>query len=127
MVKVTRSEDCGNSPKNLFIQSLAIALAKREIGSVLGSVSDDIRWHVVGKMRVQGKPDLVSAISSPMAPDLAAITVHHVVTHGKAGCVNGTLQTTGGLTIDFCDVFEFTGARGDRVKAITSYRIEGKR
>ena len=89
-------------------------------------MSDDIHWNLVGEKLIQGKADLAELIRSHNAIELALLTIHHVVTHGKAGSVNGTMKSKDGRTIGFCDVYEFTTAKGTSVQAITSYAIEGK-
>jgi hypothetical protein len=58
---------------------------------------------------------------------IAILTIHHVVTHGKAGSVDGILQLQDGGSVAFCDVYEFTNAKGTAVRAITSYLIERSR
>ena len=123
--EVVPSPDCGNSPKNLFVQDLAIAFAKRDIGSLLDGVSEEVYWRMVGEKEVRGKDELADLVASRKADEVAKLTVHHVVTHGKAGSVNGTRVFKDGRMDEFCDVYEFTSARGNRVQAITSYVIEG--
>ncbi len=124
MTKIIRSEDCGNSPKNSFIQEVAIALAMRNVEFLLRSVSDDIRWYIVGRKLVQGKAEFVDFIQSLGDHQIDTLTIHHVVTHGKAGSVNGIARLNDGGSQEFCDVWEFTNAKGTSVKAITSYMIE---
>ena len=48
MTRVIIGEDCGNSPKNIFVQEITIALANGDVKSVLNSVTEDIRWSIVG-------------------------------------------------------------------------------
>jgi hypothetical protein len=55
---------------------------------------------------------------------LSAMIMHHIATHGKAGAVNGTTKLKNGKTRAFCDVYEFSGAKGTSIKEITSYVIE---
>ena len=55
MTRVITSEDCGNSPKNIFVQDLTIALTKRDSKFILDNVTDDIRWNIVGDKLIEGK------------------------------------------------------------------------
>ena len=126
MTRVIAAEDCGNSPKNLFVASLATAFAKGDTRFILGSVTDDIRWQIVGQQLVQGKEAFAEALQRMTCDKVAELTLGHVVTHGKAGAVNGTQKLEGGRTRAFCEVYEFSGAKGTRVSAITSYVIETK-
>ena len=42
MTKVIIGEDCGNSPKNIFVQELTIAFAKGDSKCLLKNVTDDV-------------------------------------------------------------------------------------
>ena len=55
--------------------------------------------------------------------DAAALTIDHVVTHGRAGAVDGSL-TFAGRAARFCDVFDFSNAKGSSVSRIISYRVD---
>ena len=126
MTRVITSEDCGNSPKNIFVQDLTIALAKRDSKFILGNVTDDIRWNIVGDKLIKGKDSFAKALEKIKSDKAVQLTVHHVATHGKAGAVNGTTKMKDGKTRAFCDVYEFSNSKGNTVKEITSYIIEVK-
>lgn len=124
MTTIIVSEDCGNSPKNIFLQNLTIAFAKGDKKSVLGSVTNDIRWHVVGERLVEGKEVFAEALDKIGNDRVEKLTIQHVVSHGKAGAVNGILKLKNGKTVAFCEVYEFSGAKGASVREITLYAIE---
>ena len=126
MTRVITSEDCGNSPKNIFVQDLTIALAKRDSKFPLDSVTDDIRWNIVGDKLIEGKDSFAKALKGMKDDKAVQLTVQHVATHGKAGAVNGTTKMKDGKTRAFCDVYEFSNSKGNTVKEITSYVIEVK-
>jgi len=123
MAKIFISEDCGNSPKNLFVQTVSIALAVSDAPTLLGSVTEDIRWNLVGHKLVEGKDALAEALAQIEDGRLLELAIQHVVTHGKAGAVNGVAKLKDGKTRAFCDVYEFSGVKGTTVKEITSYWI----
>jgi len=123
MVNVIVSEDCGNSPKNQFLEKLTIAFAQRDTGFILSSVTPDIGWQLVGEKQIQGKDAFAAALAQLAADNVVELSIHHVVTHGKAGAVNGTLTLADGQTCAFCDVYEFNGAKASSVQQITSYVI----
>jgi hypothetical protein len=58
--------------------------------------------------------------NSPKNKLVQQLTIEHVVTHGRAGTLNGSIILMDGTTRAFCDVHEFSGAKGTHVKAITS-------
>jgi hypothetical protein len=126
MTEVNRSEDCGNSPKNRFVQELSIALALREMAPILEGISDDASWEVVGSSRLEGKAAFAEELRVDGPVQAESVTIHHVVTHGKAGAVNGTIRADDGSVRQFCDVYEFTSAKGGSVRAITSYVIDSQ-
>ena len=122
MTKIISSEDCGNSPKNIFVQELTIALGSGNVNSVLNRVTDDIRWTIVGEKVIQGKDHLAEALEKEN--NVLELTVHHVATHGRAGAVNGTRKFKDKNEQGFCHVYEFRDTKGTSIKEITSYVIE---
>ena len=124
MTKVIISEDCGNSPKNIFIQELTIAFAKGELKFLLKSISDEIRWNRVGDQVIEGKDRFAEELEERKKEAVAELSIHHIATHGKAGAVDGILKFNNGKTWAFCDVYEFGNSKGTNVAKIISYVIE---
>ena len=123
MTKVIVGEDCGNSLKNIFIKELTVAFAKGDLKYILARVTDEIRWNIVGYGSMDGKDAFANALKQMKSIKVEAVTIHHIATHGKSGFVNGTTQLEDGTTSTFCDVYEFSNAKGAAVKEITSYVI----
>jgi limonene-1,2-epoxide hydrolase len=126
MTKNIIGEDCGNSPKNIFLQKFTIAFAKGDAKFILGSVTDDIRWNMVGEQLIQGKDNFAKALEQMKNDKAVELTIHHIATHGKSGAANGTTKLKNGKTRAYCDVYEFKDTKGSSVKEITSYMIEIK-
>jgi len=124
MTKINTSEDCGNSPKNILIQDLMIAFAKGATQFILKSVADEIEWNIVGGPRIQGKANFSRHLKEMTNHKTAELNIFHVSTHGRTGAVNGTKKLKNGQTFAFCDVYEFTNAKGTSIRDITSYMIE---
>jgi hypothetical protein len=123
MTRIVPSETCGNSPKNLFVQDLAIACARHDIDFLLDNFSDDIRWHIVGDQELRGKDAVAEWLRSRQDSETAELVIEHAITHGRVGSVNGVTKCGQGGRNEFCNVYEFTSARATGVKAITSYVI----
>jgi hypothetical protein len=123
MMKINVSKDCGNSPKNIFIQNLTIAFAKGETGFILESVAEDIVWNIAGGLLIQGKRDFTNVLKGMKNDKTVELNIFHVTSHGKAAAVNGTQKLKSGEILAFCVVYEFTNAKGTVIKEITSYRI----
>jgi hypothetical protein len=124
MTDVIRIGDCGNSPKNLLVESLSIALATGDIGGVGAALADNVHWRVVGNEPVAGVGALADALRIGGKRTPKRVVIGHVMTHGRAGAVSGTVEFAGGRQREFCDVFEFSSAKGTHVSRITSYRVE---
>jgi predicted site-specific integrase-resolvase len=124
MTKIIKSDDCGNSPKNLLVESISIALALGDGESLSGSVTDDIRWNMIGSVLLQGRKSFSERFKQVKNDKVTEIVIQHVATHGKSGAVNGTKKLKSGKTYAFRDVYEFSGAKGTSAHEITSYVIE---
>jgi ketosteroid isomerase-like protein len=120
MTKVIVHEDCGNSPKNLFVQKLITAIAKKDVKFMLRHISEDIRWNIVGGRVYQGKDEVARVLQQI---EVDQLNLRHIATHGRTGVGDGTLKLKDGRSQAFCDVFDFTSAKGDMVKEITTYVI----
>jgi hypothetical protein len=124
MPKITRSPDCGHSPKNQLLEEFAIARVTNDTATLDRPLSDDIEWTIVGQTSFEGKKSVMDAIKEHRERALTGLTIYHVTQHGKVGAVNGRLKTRGGNVIDFCDMCEFANTKGTAIAAITSYVID---
>ena len=122
MTMVIASEECGNSPKNIFAQELTIAFARVDSKFLLESVTDNIRWNNIGGKIIEGKEGFAKALKQ--SKKATELIVHHVSTHGRSGLVNGILKLADHRKIAFCHVYEFGNTKGIDVNEITSYMIE---
>jgi hypothetical protein len=120
MTDIRRSEDCGNSPKNLLLQDLTVAFARADVLRIVDFVASDVRWLPVGGQPVVGADTFCKAITR-YGP-ATAVTIEHVISHGKAGAVNGVVEY-GKKRRAFCYVVEFTSAKGLHVSEITTFSV----
>ena len=98
-VKITRSGDCKNSPKNAFVEDFIIDLLAAN--SLMGRVEE--------------------MASLPVVPDnLGEIEITHAISHGKIGAANGSI-TTGGSKKLFAAFIEFTSTKATLVRGVTLY------
>lgn len=122
MTRIIRSGDCGNSPKNKRAEDLAVALATADLQTVTALTTDDVEWRIVGGSVYAGQEAVRQALAAANADAINTLTVLHVVTHGKAGAVDGVLQFAS-QTTRFADFFDFSSAKGTHINQITSYRV----
>jgi hypothetical protein len=120
MPEIKRSKECGNSPKNQLLQNLVIAFACADVSQISELVTSDVRWLPVGRKPVSGAEAISKAITR-YGP-ATRVTIDHVISHGKAGAVNGVIEF-GRKQRAFCYVFEFGSAKGSNVRGITSYSV----
>ena len=123
MTEINRSGDCGNSPKNQLVENVSVALATADVDALSGWITDEVRWEIVGGATVSGRSELADAVERLGREEPTAVTIEHVMTHGKAGAVSGRVAF-GQDSREFCDVYEFSSARGTHVKSIKSFRID---
>ena len=117
MTDIQGSKDCGNSPKNKFVQDVVIAL---ETGEFLSDgFSDKLVWYKNSDQALEGKTAIVSVLKGAAKP--TSITVDHAISHGKVGAANGKLTLANGHTRRFAHIIEFTSTKGNKVAVIKSY------
>jgi len=82
MTKVIVHQDCGSSPRNLFVQKLIAANAKKDVKFMLRYISDDIRWNIVGGGVHQGRDRVTRVLEQIEVEELT--TCHITNTQGGA-------------------------------------------
>ncbi|MBL4918676.1 hypothetical protein [Szabonella alba] len=117
MTEINLGQDCGNSPKNRFVQTLAIAM---ETGQMTpDDLRDDVTWHRPSAQPVSGRDEVLEELSRRDAP--ASLCVEHAISHGRTGAACGVTVLKNGDRRHFSHFFEFTNTKASRVAAIKSY------
>ncbi len=84
-------------------------------------------WVRPGAPATEGKAALLDALAEAGYSRARDIAVDHVITHGKAAAVNGTVTLPGANGTParwaYCHIYEMTGFTNGKVKRITSYMI----
>lgn len=124
MTKITSSPNCGNSPKMAFLKDINIAFAKGHVEFLIESMADDIVWNIVGDKKIEGKEKFVEELKKMTAVKASELILDRILTHGKEGAVSGIMKMPNGTKYAFSDFYEFSGAKGAKVKSITSFVIE---
>lgn len=123
-MKINIPIDCGNAPKRGFIKDMSVAFASTDMDFLTESVTDDIVWDIIGDTTVEGKDNFQKVLKERNNSKVRELTLDKILTHGKEGAVSGNIKTEEGKSYAFSDFYEFRGAKGNKVKAITSYVIE---
>lgn len=126
MVKITVDADCGNSPKMQFIKQFNIAFAEGNTPLIIGSVSDDIIWTIVGGNQIEGKDAFISHLGRIAFDKTKELILSTVIAHGKVASASGVIIMNNGQRYAFSDVYQFTSAKGNAIQSIQSFMIELK-
>ena len=118
------NSSCGNAPKKEFLRDVNIAFAEGNVAFIKASVADDIIWNMIGDKCIKGKSEFSAVLHDMKATKTEELIINSIITHGKEGAVNGEMLLENGEKFAFCDVYEFSSAKRDSLKKITSYVIE---
>lgn len=124
MAKIIVNADCGNAPKRELLKKINIAFVEGDTSFILDHVTDTIIWDMVGARKIEGKEQLASELDTMKSEAVKELLLCQILTHGKEGAARGTVQMQSGKKYSFADLYEFSGAKGNKIKSITSYIIE---
>ncbi|MGP0173269.1 hypothetical protein ACSVIJ_15495 [Pseudomonas sp. NCHU5208] len=117
MTEIHGSGDCGNSPKNRFVQDVAIAL---ETGQAMREgFSNDAVWEGIADAPIKGRSAIAKVLAAKTKPTAAVI--EHAISHGKVGAASGVVTFANGQKRRFSHVLEFTNTKANCVAVIKSY------
>lgn len=123
--KITYPDDCGNSPKKIFLRDFNIAFVKSDVDFILDSITDDVYWDQVGEDNLNGKEAFANILTHMQDNKIVELHIQNIITHGNVGSLNGTMTMENRKTYAFCDVYEFASSRNNlKIKALTSYIID---
>ena len=123
MTKITVSPDCGNAPKKEFLKEINIAFAQGNLDFLTESVTDKIVWNIIGDKKIEGKEKFTEELEKMKTKKASELILDRILTHGKEGAISGIMKMQNGKKYAFSDFYEFSGAKGAKVKSITSYVI----
>jgi hypothetical protein len=123
MTRIICAVDCGNSPKRSLLKDFGTALGRGNQAAVLKRLTDDILWEWVGSAPLRGREAVAGMLRRMQQEPRQELVIEHILTHGAAGAVNGTMRLTNGRSYGFCHVLEFSSAKGTLIQRITSYEI----
>lgn len=124
MTKIISSPNCGNSPKMEFLKQFNIAFAEGNIAYLTNHVIDDIVWNIIGDKKIEGIEAFREELEKMQSAKASELVLDQILTHGKEGAANGLMSMENGKQYAFSDFYIFQSAKGEKVKAITSYCIE---
>ncbi len=123
-MKLNIKPDCGNAPKRELVKHLTCYFASNDIEKAMEFLDTHITWTLVGNKTVNGKEQFRIVLQEIRQNKVIELTIHSIITHGKEAAINGEMLMEDGGSFGFSDFYEFTSAKGTRVKTIVSYLIE---
>lgn len=124
MTKIVSSPNCGNSPKMEFLKDFNIAFVKGNVEFIVESVTDDVIWNIIGDKKIDGKKAFAEKLEKMKSEKTTELRIDQILSHGKEGATNGIMKMQNGKKYAFSDFYKFKGAKGAKIKSITSYVIE---
>ncbi len=124
MTEIISSHNCGSSPKMEFLKEFNIAFAKGNVEFITESVTDEIVWDIIGDRRIEGKEKFREELEKMKSKKTTELIIDQILSHGKEGATNGIMKMQNGKKYAFSDFYKFKGAKGSKIKSITSYVIE---
>jgi hypothetical protein len=118
MTKISRSTDCGNSPKNKMVEDIGVALETGDREFLATTLDSEAAWSCTRSIFNTSEKILDALLALDKPVDLA---IDHAISHGKVGSVNGHVYRKGKGDLRFCHIIEFTSTKCDRIKRIESY------
>ena len=123
MTRVQRSKDCGNSPKNKFVEEIAIALEKGDAKTLAPVLADQFFWEA-GTMSTHSHDAFMQELAKRKTKKPSSITIDNVLSHGKKGAASGLVKYPRGKQIRFCYVLEFANTKCDRVSKVAGFNFQ---
>ncbi|WP_303925204.1 nuclear transport factor 2 family protein [Draconibacterium sediminis] len=123
MTKIVSKPNCGNSPKMEFLKEFNIAFAKGNVEFITGNVTDEIVWNIIGNKKIEGKEKFTEELEKMKSEKVSELIIDQILSHGKEGAASGTIKMQNGKEYAFSDFYKFKGAKGAKIRSITSYVI----
>ena len=110
-----------------YVRGIVDALGRGDRGFFAPIVTDNVTWRTVGKPPIEGKDAVLDVIASFATDPLPAVELEHVITHGRAAAVTGTITAQGAdgssRKVEFCDVYTFTGGKERMIREFIVYIV----
>ncbi|WP_225586942.1 nuclear transport factor 2 family protein [Algoriphagus sp. Y33] len=107
-----------------FLQEFKTACVKEDLEFLTESVTDEIVWNIVGDKKAEGKGNFIHELKKRTSANVDELVIDQVLSHGKGGAINGKITGKNGKSVAFAEFFIFNGAKGAKIKSITTYLVE---
>jgi len=107
-----------------FLKQLNIAFAEGNVAFLMENVTDDIIWNIIGDKKIKGIEAFSEELEKMKSVKASELILDQILSHGKEGAANGVMIMENGKQYAFSDFYIFQSAKGEKIKAITSYCIK---
>ena len=114
-MKITKSADCGNSPKNLLVQKICIAYIKGDKTYFKRFIADEAKLGDIWQVGDNGKVAL---------SDIVQVRINHPISHGKSGAAEYSVLYKDKQTEQYCLFIEFDSAAGKKIQRLERYVLK---
>lgn len=118
-MKIIRSQDCGNSPKNALLTELEISFAGKALLFLQEHTSPGFAWSIPGFSQGLGLESFLNGLDdSSTGSAVVEIEITSAFSHGKMGSVSGKRVYPDGNTVEFCSLYEFSSAGSTKITSL---------
>jgi ketosteroid isomerase-like protein len=116
--------DADTSTRKLVVERYFDGFRRGDHGAILGCLTDDVVWDIVGFRQLRGKAEFDSEIEGEQFEGRPALEVERLLEDDRGlaalGSGRGRLREGGEFRFGFCTAFEFAG---DEIAKVTSYIV----
>lgn len=123
-MKLHTKVDCGNAPKKELVKNLTVQFVTYDLDKAMDHMVDNVEWILVGDKPIVGKEQFKTELLKMSGNKATELTILSIITHGKEAAVHGEMTMEDGSVFGFADFYEFTSAKGTKVKSIMSYIVQ---
>jgi len=110
-MKLYKSENCGNSPKNKFIEEFIIDLFEEQ--NIKDKISENITIELIGMKIPTGLNQF--SLKKIIDEEIMEIYIYDAISHGKKGAIDLKLKTVHETIINIGIFLEFKTLKADKI------------
>lgn len=124
---ILAAEGCGNSPKNIFLESYALALFRPDAGLLTSGTVAQATWNQIGSKTLEGIEALLTGVVSWFSQPIVKLIIHPAVCHGRRGAVDVQATLANGEVWSVGIFVLFANSKGDQISYLKTFTIQEKK
>lgn len=110
------------------IEGMNEAFKYGDVDYIVHQLSDNVRWHLVGELVLQGKESVEKMLRPMQGEHIKEYRTKQMTVNGNRAIIEGVMSMPDKLgeekQVAFCDIYTFEHADGGDVIDVTAYLIE---